>query len=178
MVTVPDRSVAPSTSQDVTVIVVGGFCTTAVRPSPLPLHDIVEVTIADSDVLYGFLNSVPSAPLTAVETFVPDFLLEQTNLLVEQLTFKTTQQDSIINVYKSKAKEGVSNLYVPIKSIVQESGTRRSEYLYDDPRTLVGRFRALVRGLERVNTKLMNNPTYQKAAMKSPHATARSRRSQ
>ena len=28
--------------------------------------------------------------------------LEQTNILVNQLTFKTTQQDSIINVYKDK----------------------------------------------------------------------------
>ena len=42
MVTVPDNSVAPSTSQDVTVIVVP-LCTTEVCPSPLPLHDIEEV---------------------------------------------------------------------------------------------------------------------------------------
>ena len=42
MVTVPDKSVAPSTSHDETVTVVP-LCTTAVCPSPVPLHDIEEV---------------------------------------------------------------------------------------------------------------------------------------
>ena len=42
MVTVPDKSVAPSTSHDETVIVVP-LCTTAVCPSPVPLHVIEEV---------------------------------------------------------------------------------------------------------------------------------------
>ena len=36
--------------------------------------------------------------------------LEQTNLLVEQLTFKTTQQDSIINVYKDKDANCLSQI--------------------------------------------------------------------
>ena len=72
MVTVPDNSVAPSTSQDVTVIVVP-LCTTEVCPSPLPLHDIEEVWIADSDVLYGFLNSEPNAFSTATAVFVDFF---------------------------------------------------------------------------------------------------------
>ena len=110
--------------------------------------------------------------LEEVTLSFPKFTTNDVATFEDKYAFIPEDSDSIINVYKSKAKEGVSNLYVPIKSIVQESGTRRSEYLYDDPRTLVGRFRAIVRGLERVNTKLMNNPTYQMAAMKSPHATA------
>ena len=36
--------------------------------------------------------------------------LEQTNLLVDQLTFKTTQQDSIINVYKDKDANCLSQI--------------------------------------------------------------------
>ena len=36
--------------------------------------------------------------------------LEQTNLLVNQLTFKTTQQDSIINVYKDKDANCLSQI--------------------------------------------------------------------
>ena len=70
---------APLTSQDVTVIVVGGCCTTEVCPSPLLSHDIDVILIALSDVLYGFLNSSLSAFSTAVATAVPDFLLAQTN---------------------------------------------------------------------------------------------------
>ena len=36
--------------------------------------------------------------------------LEQTSILVEQLTFKTTQQDSIINVYKDKDANCLSQI--------------------------------------------------------------------
>ena len=36
--------------------------------------------------------------------------LEQTNLLVDQLTFKTIQQDSIINVYKDKDANCLSQI--------------------------------------------------------------------
>ena len=36
--------------------------------------------------------------------------LEQTSILVDQLTFKTTQQDSIINVYKDKDANCLSQI--------------------------------------------------------------------
>ena len=142
------------------------------------MHELINLCIDFAEMDQGKIQkndwyySVAQALEEVTLTF-PKFSTEDVDAFEDRYAFLPEDSDSIINVYKSREKEGVSNLYVPVKSICNESGTRRFEYLYDDPRTLVGRFRSIVRGLQRVNTKLMNHPTYQKAAMKSQHANAR-----